>query len=307
MRLNDSTIVISGATGSLGRALTRRILQNYKPKRLIVFSRDELKQSEMAEDLSGYDNVRFFIGNVRDKGRLLYVFDGADYVVHAAALKRIDTIEYNPTEAIKTNVDGTLNVVEACMERGVKKAVLVSTDKSCAPLTLYGATKLTAERLFLAANAYEKTDFLAIRYGNVLASRGSVVELFLKLKEQGELHFPITDTRMTRFWITLEQAAKLVLIALEMGGRNTVLVPRLPTMKVTEMARAIEPECVFRQIGLRSAEKIHEDLVVAGEENVFMVDLETGTMTRHDRAYTSNTNNYWLSKADFRRLLSEKG
>jgi len=303
--LNDSTICVTGGTGSLGRALAKRILTDYTPKKLIIFSRDEYKQSLMAQEFASYENIRFFLGDVRDKNRLCYVFDGVDYVVHAAALKQIPALEYNPTEAIKTNVNGSLNVVEAAMECRVKRAILISTDKSCSPLTLYGATKLAAEKLFLAANAYDKTEFLCIRYGNVLASRGSVIELFLKLKEKGEKFFPITDRRMTRFWITLGQATELVLIALEQGKRNSVLVPKLPTMSITQVARAIESECIFKFIGIRASEKLHEKLIVAGEENIFIVDLESKSIVPYDskKSYSSYPNRYWLSKSDFRRLL----
>lgn len=306
--LNDKVILITGGTGSLGHALTRRILKQYTPKKLIIFTRDEYKQSLMAQEFAEYDNIRFFLGNIRDKERLLSVFDGIDYVVHAAALKRIPALEYNPTEAIKTNINGSLNVVEAAMECGIKKAVLISTDKAVAPLTLYGATKLAAEKLFLASNSYNKTDFVCVRYGNVIASRGSVIEFFLKLKEAGEIFFPITDTRMTRFWITMEQAAELVIIALEKGRRNSVLVPKLPTMNICQVARAIEPECVFKFIGIRTSEKLHEILIAAGEDNIFLVDLEGKTIIPYvsEKSYSSNTNKYWLSKSDFRKLLSEK-
>jgi len=305
--LNDSNILITGGTGSLGKALTRKILTDFKPKKLIIFSRCEYKQAMMAEEFSEYENIRFFLGDVRDKNRLIYVLDGVDYVIHAAALKRIPTLEYNPTEAIKTNINGSLNVVEASMECGVKRAVLISTDKAAAPITLYGSTKLVAEKLFLAANSYNKTDFLCVRYGNVLASRGSVIELFLKLKEKGEKFFPITDRRMTRFWITLNQAVELVLIALEKGKSNSVLVPKLPTMRITEIARTIDPECVFKFIGIRASEKLHETLVVKGEKNIFIVDLEKKFIIPYDskRSYSSYPNKYWLSKNDFRKLLNE--
>jgi len=306
--LNDSNILITGGTGSLGKALTRKILTDFKPKKLIIFSRCEYKQAMMAEEFSEYENIRFFLGDVRDKNRLIYVLDGVDYVIHAAALKRIPTLEYNPTEAIKTNINGSLNVVEASMECGVKRAVLISTDKAAAPITLYGSTKLVAEKLFLAANSYNKTDFLCVRYGNVLASRGSVIELFLKLKEKGEKFFPITDRRMTRFWITLNQAVELVLIALEKGKSNSVLVPKLPTMRITEIARTIDPECVFKFIGIRASEKLHETLVVKGEKNIFIVDLEKNSIIPYDskRSYSSYPNKYWLSKNDFIKLLNEK-
>lgn len=304
--LHNSNILITGGTGSLGTALTRRILNDYTPRKLIIFSRCEYKQAMMAQEFADYDNIRFFLGDVREKNRLLYVFDGVDYVIHAAALKRIPALEYNPTEAIKTNINGSLNVVEAAMECGVKRAILISTDKAAAPITLYGATKLAAEKLFLAANSFEKTAFLCVRYGNVLASRGSVIELFLKLKEKGEKFFPITDRRMTRFWLTLRQAVELVLIALEKGQRNSVLVPKLPSMSITQVARAIQPECIFNFVGIRATEKLHETLIVKGEQNIFIVDLETKAIIPYDskKSYSSCPNKYWLSKNDFRKLLN---
>jgi len=209
--LNDELILITGGTGSLGHALVKKICTDYKPKKLIIFSRDEYKQHKM-NDKYDYGCLRYFLGDVRDLARLKSVCGKVDYLIHAAALKQIPAIEYNPTEAIRTNVDGTTNVIEACIACNVKKAVLISTDKAVEPVNLYGATKLCAEKMFLAANSFNKTKFKVVRYGNVINSRGSVIERFLKLKEQGIKEFPITDKRMTRFWITLEDAADLVII-----------------------------------------------------------------------------------------------
>jgi UDP-N-acetylglucosamine 4,6-dehydratase len=306
--LNDSNILITGGTGSLGNTLARKILTAYKPNKLIIFSRCEYKQAMMAQEFAEFENIRFLLGDIRDKCRLNDVFEGVEYVIHTAALKRIPTLEYNPTEAIKTNIAGSMNVIKEAMDSGVKKAVLISTDKACEPLTLYGTTKLAAEKLFLAANSFNKTDFLCVRYGNVLASRGSVIELFLKLKEKGEKFFPITDRRMTRFWITLGQAAELVLIALEQGKRNSILVPKLPTMSITEVARTIEPECVFKNIGIRASEKLHETLIATGEENIYLVCLDSKSIMRYDseKSYSSNKNQYWLSKKEFRELMKDK-
>jgi len=195
--------------------------------------------------------------------------------------------------------------MEAAMECGIRRAILISTDKAVAPLNLYGATKLEAEKMFLAANSYNKTEFLCVRYGNVIASRGSVIELFLKLKEKGEKFFPVTSSKMTRFWITLEQAAELVLIALEQGEKHSVLVPKIPSMAITRIARAIEPECIFKLIGIRPGEKLHEVLITAGEQNVFLVDLEKKTIIPYNKAYSSCMNKYWLTKDEFRKLLNE--
>lgn len=255
--LNDKTVLLTGGTGSLGHALVELIAKKFTPRKVIIFSRDELKQHRMSQE---YDHpwLRFFLGNVRDGKRLKDVTAGVDYVVHAAALKQIPIIEYNPTEAVKTNVNGTMNVIDACVANNVKKAVLISTDKACQPINLYGATKLTAEKLFLAANSYNKTRFSFVRYGNVLNSRGSVIELFLKLKRAGIRDFPITDVDMTRFWITLEEAAQLVLNALKSSA--TKIIPRLPSMKMTDVAYAIDMGCTFKIIGIRPGEKLHEAL-----------------------------------------------
>ncbi|KKM74066.1 hypothetical protein LCGC14_1404140, partial [marine sediment metagenome] len=210
-------ILISGGTGSLGNALVGKICTDYEPEKLIIFSRDEYKQKVMAEKFDYYPCLRFFLGDVRDSTRLKEVCRDVDIVIHAAALKQIPTLEYNPTEAIKTNVDGTVNIVEACIYCGVSKAVLISTDKAVNPVNLYGATKLCAEKVFLAANSFNKTKFSVVRYGNVLNSRGSVIEHFLKLKKAGIKEFPITDERMTRFWLTLEEASELVINSLSNG------------------------------------------------------------------------------------------
>ena len=279
--LNDSVVLITGGTGSLGKALARRLLDNGVEK-LIIFSRDEFKQSEMAKDFTE-PNIRFFIGDVRDKERFIRVCKGVDYVIHAAALKQIPALEYNPTEAIKTNVLGSMNVAEACIDSGVQKCILISTDKAVSPVNLYGATKLTAEKIFLAANSYNKTKFSFVRYGNVIGSRGSVIPFFQELKRKGIKEFPVTDLEMTRFWITLDEAVDLVLKALRLDA--TYLIPVIPSMKITDIARAIEPECTLKEIGIRAGEKLHESL----SEN-----------------YHSNTNSVWMTKEEFLEKLKGK-
>lgn len=277
--LNNKKILITGGTGSLGNALVEKICTEYKPAKLIIFSRDEYKQKLMDEKYN-YDCLRFFLGNVRNVTRLKEVCRDVDIVIHAAALKQIPALEYNPTEAIKTNVDGTVNVVEACIANNVKKAILISTDKAVNPINLYGATKLCAEKVFLAANSFNKTKFSIVRYGNVLNSRGSVVEHFLKLKEKGIKVFPITDVEMTRFWLTLEDAAELVISSLSNGELLTI--PKIPSMKIIDIAKAIEPNCHFRITGVRSGEKIHESL---------------------KEGYTSDTNDWWLTPKELRRKI----
>ena len=279
--LNNKTILITGGSGSLGHAFVERVCTEYSPKKLFIFSRDEYKQSLMQKQYD-YDCLRYFIGDVRDLRRLRQVCRGVDIVIHAAALKRIDTLEYNPTEAIRTNVDGTMNVIEACVECDVKSAVLISTDKAYAPVNLYGATKLAAEKIWLAANSFNKTVFTLVRYGNVINSRGSVIELFLKLKEKGIKEFPITDKKMSRFWITLDEAVDLVLIALEHRDPTSIYIPKVPSMLITEVARTIDPDCTFKEIGIRPGEKLHETLC---------------------EGYSSNTNEEWMTPDELREKL----
>lgn len=266
--LNDKTILITGGTGSFGKKMTQMVLSRFKPKRLIIFSRDEFKQHEMSKmfPVNKYP-IRYFLGDIRDKSRLYRAFEGVDYVVHAAALKQVPALEYNPMEAVKTNVIGADNIVDAAIDRGVKKVVALSTDKAVNPINLYGATKLVAEKTFIAANAYAggQVVFSVVRYGNVVGSRGSVIPLFMNFKKQGIKEFTITDERMTRFWITLEEGVELVMkaISTSVGGEN--FVPMIPSMKVTDLAKAIEPECRFKTIGIRPGEKIHETLVSEDE------------------------------------------
>jgi UDP-N-acetylglucosamine 4,6-dehydratase len=247
--LNKKTILITGGTGSFGKKFTEIVFQRYRPKKIIIFSRDEFKQHQMAKTFpeSRYP-IRYFLGDIRDQGRLFRAFEGVDYVVHAAALKQVPALEYNPTEAVKTNVLGADNIVDASIDAGVRKVIALSTDKAVSPINLYGATKLVAEKIFTAANAYAggRVKFGVVRYGNVVGSRGSVIPLFLDLKRKGIKNFPITDRRMTRFWITLEEGVDLVLKALRETVGGEAFVPRIPSMRMVDLAKARAPAAVFR-------------------------------------------------------------
>ncbi len=262
----DKTILITGGTGSFGKKITEIVLNEYQPKKVIIYSRDELKQFEMQQQFSAHKNIRFFIGDVRDKVRLLRAFDGVDYIVHAAALKQVPAMEYNPTEAIKTNVIGAMNVIEAALDKGIKKIIALSTDKACNPINLYGATKLCSDKVFVSANSYSGQGgprFSVVRYGNVVGSRGSVVPFFLNMLKKGE--FPITDSRMTRFWITLEQGVRFVIKNFERMQGGEIFVPKIPSMNIMDLAKAIGPECKTKIVGIRPGEKIHE--VMIGEDD----------------------------------------
>jgi UDP-N-acetylglucosamine 4,6-dehydratase len=262
--LNDKNILITGGTGSFGKKATEIILKKYTPKRLIILSRDELKQFEMAQVYSTdrYPCMRYFIGDVRDKDRLYRAFSGVDYIIHAAALKQVPTAEYNPFEVVKTNILGAENVINAAIDQGVKKIIALSTDKAANPINLYGATKLCSDKLFIAGNSYRgprDSRFSVVRYGNVVGSRGSVIPYFLKCKANGCL--PITDPRMTRFWITLEQGVEFVLYCLEKMCGGELFVPKIPSMNIMDLAKAIDPECETSIIGIRPGEKLHEVMV----------------------------------------------
>lgn len=266
--LNGKTILITGGTGSFGQKFTEVVFKKYEPKKLIIFSRDEHKQFEMTKIFADDKYpIRYFLGDVRDKYRLFRAFEGVDYVIHAAALKQVPALEYNPTEAVKTNVIGADNIVDAAIDAGVKKVLALSTDKAVNPVNLYGATKLAAEKIFIAANAYagRKVKFSVVRYGNVVGSRGSVLPLFLTLKSKNVKIFPITDKKMTRFLITLKQAVEVVLYAIKRSIGGEVFVPQIPSMKVVDLAKAIEPKCTFKIIGVRTGEKIHETLISEDE------------------------------------------
>jgi len=260
--LTNSSILLTGGTGSFGHFFVPMTLAKYNPRRLVIYSRDEMKQWEMAKLYGHDDRVRFFIGDVRDKERLVRALNGIDYVVHAAATKIVPTAEYNPFECVKTNVNGAMNLIDACLDAGVKRIVALSTDKASSPINLYGATKLTSDKLFIAGNAYAgagETRFAVVRYGNVMGSRGSVIPFFLSLVEKGEL--PITDARMTRFMITLEEGVELVWHAFEDMVGGEIYVKKIPSMKVTDIAKAVAPEAEQKIVGIRPGEKLHEQMI----------------------------------------------
>ena len=268
---DDSTILVTGGTGSFGHTFIPMTLKKYNPKKVIIYSRDEMKQWEMAKKFEDDPRVRFFIGDVRDKERLYRALDGVDYVVHAAATKIVPTAEYNPFECVKTNVLGAMNLIDACIDRGVKRVVALSTDKASSPINLYGATKLTSDKLFIAGNSYggvDGTRFAIVRYGNVMGSRGSIIPFFLSLLKQGNKTLPITDERMTRFMITLEQGVGLVWHAFEDLAGGEIYVRKTPSMKVTDLARAILPSAKFDFVGIRPGEKLHEQMV--GFEDAYL-------------------------------------
>lgn len=322
--LKDKTVLVTGGTGSFGKRFAETILRDHSPKKLIIFSRDEWKQSEMARRFND-SRLRFFLGDVRDKDRLERAFDGVHIVIHAAALKQIPSAEYNPLEVIKTNVLGAANVIDAAIDRGVEKVVALSTDKAANPINLYGATKLCSDKLFIAANVYSgvhQTKFSVVRYGNVVGSRGSVIPLFLKMKEEGRL--PITDPRMTRFWITLDQAVSLVLSGLEKMHGGEVFVPKVPSMNIMDLARAIGPECKYEEIGIRPGEKLHE-VLVAVDDSRRTVELEEFYVIQPDFpkfrkeavnweqakpvpdgfVYASDSNTQWLTEEQLQKLLAD--
>jgi len=325
--LNGKTILITGGTGSFGKKFTEILFSRYKPKKVIILSRDEFKQSEMAKTFPvGKFPIRFFLGDVRDKDRLYRAFEGVDYVVHAAALKQVPALEYNPTEAVKTNVDGADNIVDAAIDAGVEKVVALSTDKAVNPVNLYGATKLVAEKIFVAANAYagKSVKFSVVRYGNVVGSRGSVIPLFLNFKKQGLKEFSITDERMTRFWITLEQSVDLVIKALEESVGGEIYVPIIPSMKIVDLAKAIDENCSFKIVGIRPGEKVHETLVSEDEarktkrfDGVYVIlpqffetrevhgKYEKCSSLEDGFIYRSDQNKQWLTVEELQKMIEE--
>lgn len=260
--LTNASILITGGTGSFGHAFVPMVLEKYNPRRLVIFSRDEMKQWEMAKLFENDDRVRFFIGDVRDKDRLVRALNGIDYVVHAAATKIVPTAEYNPFECVKTNVFGAMNLIDACIDQGVKRVVALSTDKASSPSNLYGATKLTSDKLFIAGNSYSgesDTRFAVVRYGNVMGSRGSVIPFFMSLEDKGVL--PITDDQMTRFMITLEEGVELVWHAFEDMVGGEIYVKKIPSMKVVDLAHAVVPDAQHDIVGIRPGEKLHEQMI----------------------------------------------
>ncbi|MFB3883671.1 MAG: UDP-N-acetylglucosamine 4,6-dehydratase (inverting) [Thermodesulfobacteriota bacterium] len=323
--LNDKTILITGGTGSFGKKFVQIVLENYKPRGLIIFSRDELKQFEMSQRWSLKKNpfLQYVLGDVRDKERLSRIFNGIDYVVHAAALKQVPAAENNPSEYIKTNIMGSMNVIESAISNNVKKVIALSTDKACNPINLYGATKLCADKLFVAANATSglNTRFTVVRYGNVLGSRGSVIPFFKERAQTGVL--PITDPRMTRFWITLDQAVHFVIKSLELSKGGEIFVPRIPSMKIVDLGKAIGPACKHEIVGIRPGEKLHETLIGEDDarntvrfnecyiiqpnpqarEELLNPSNGGGTLCDDGFNYSSNNNSDWMTVEELRRLI----
>ena len=313
--LDNSSILITGGTGSFGHAFVPMTLAKYNPRRLVIYSRDEMKQWEMAKLYGNDPRVRFFIGDVRDKDRLLRALNGIDYVVHAAATKIVPTAEYNPFECVKTNVFGAMNLIDACIDQGVKRVVALSTDKASSPVNLYGATKLTSDKLFISGNSYSganETRFAVVRYGNVMGSRGSVIPFFLSLADKGVL--PITDVRMTRFMITLEQGVDLVWHAFEDMVGGEIYVKKIPSMKMTDVALAVAPKATHNIVGIRPGEKLHEQMI--GPEDAphtyeydghykvlpsihgWSLDptrIQDGTLVGSGFTYCSDNNSEWMS------------
>lgn len=322
MDLNGRTILITGGTGSLGKRLTRKILSRYRPKKIIILSRDELKQSEMSQTFHD-PCLRFFIGDVREKERLYRAFEGVDYVVHAAALKQVPAAEYNPFEAIKTNVLGAQNVIDVSVDLGVKRVIALSTDKAANPINLYGATKLCSDKLFISGNSYagsKPTRFSVVRYGNVVGSRGSVIPFFIRMKESGVL--PVTDMRMTRFWITLDQGADFVLKSLGNMKGGEIFVPKIPSAGISEIAKAVAPHCETKVVGIRPGEKLHETLI-SEDDGRLTLEYDThyviqpqfswwgderkngGKPVAAEFSYTSGTNRDVLTVLQIKNMIEE--
>lgn len=321
--LKNSTILITGGTGSFGKAFIEYALANLDPKKIIIFSRDELKQYEVRQLFKDDSRLRFFIGDIRDQHRLNRAMHNVDYVVHAAALKQVDTAEYNPYEFVQTNIIGSQNVIEASIDAGVKKVVALSTDKASSPLNLYGATKLAADKLFQSGNHYAAsyvTRFSVVRYGNVMGSRGSIVPFFKKLASEGK-SLPITDNRMTRFWITLPEAVQFVVDSFDRMVGGELYVPKIASMKIMDLVEAIAPGSKTHEIGTRPGEKLHEEMI-SEDDSRRTIDLgdrycilptiaawgfeaPKGESVEDGFAYRSNTNTEWLTVDDMRRLLAE--
>jgi UDP-N-acetylglucosamine 4,6-dehydratase len=321
-QLDNSSVLITGGTGSLGKMLIKHLMGKTKVRRIAIYSRDELKQHNLRNEIGEDDRLRWFIGDIRDLDRLKRALHGVDFVIHTAALKQVDTGEYNPMEFIKTNVLGSQNVIEASIQAGVKKVVALSTDKASSPINLYGATKLTADKLFTAANNYSiayGTAFSVVRYGNVMGSRGSVIPYFQDLAKSGK-PLPLTDVRMTRFWISLEQAVKFVMDSFEAMTGGELYVPRIPSMKLIDLARAIAPEGKIEEIGMRPGEKLHEEMISIDDsrrtvllESRYVVTpvvaewgyvAPKGKAMLENTAYRSDTNDLWMSEEDIRNYLN---
>lgn len=323
--LNGKTILVTGGTGSFGNEFVSYVMEHYSPKKIIIYSRDEYKQFIMANKFKKYsDKLRFFIGDVRDKDRLYRAFDGVDYVVHAAALKQVPACEYNPMEAVKTNIDGAMNIVDAALDCGVKRVVALSTDKAVNPINLYGGTKLVSDKLFIAANAYagaKDVCFSIVRYGNVAGSRGSVIPFFRNIIAEGGTALPITDYRMTRFWISLEEGVQLVIKALSEAKGGETFISKIPSFKITDLAQAIMPGCEMPEVGIREGEKLHE-IMVTREDSMMTYEYDKhfivyphfdwwkvsqvqpgGKRVEQGFEYSSGTNTEWLSVEQIQELL----
>jgi len=321
--LSGKSIVVTGGTGSFGKAFIKYALAHLEPKRIAVLSRDELKQYEFRSEIKDDQRVRWFIGDVRDRDRLMRAFHGVDVVVHAAAMKQVDTAEYNPFECIATNVLGAENVINACIDSGVQRVVALSTDKASSPINLYGASKLCSDKLFVAGNHYAgsaSTRFSVVRYGNVVGSRGSVVPLFTRLAESGRL--PITDTRMTRFWITLPQAVQFVVDSFDRMHGGEIFVPRIPSTTITDLAEAIAPDAEIDVVGIRPGEKLHEEMISENDahrtyrfDNYYVIapsladwsstsDYSQGTPVSEGFSYRSDTNDWFFNVSEIRQLLA---
>lgn len=324
--LSNSSILVTGGTGSFGKAFISTVLASENPGRVVVFSRDELKQWEMRQEFGDDERVRFFLGDIRDRERLRMALRGVDYVVHAAALKQVDTAEYNPMEFVRTNVLGSENVIQASIDANVKKVVALSTDKASSPVNLYGATKLTSDKLFISSNHYAVaggTRFSVVRYGNVMGSRGSVIPFFRRLSNEGR-PLPITDQRMTRFFITLPQAVEFVINSFgEMSG-GELFVPRIPSMRIVDLAKAVAPDAELVDVGIRPGEKLHEEMISAEDSrrtvrrtDRYIVQptlaiwggfqATPGEAVRDGFSYSSDTNDQWLSVDELRNLLAQLG
>lgn len=316
--IDHKSVLVTGGTGSFGKKFIRKILET-NVKKVIVFSRDELKQYEMAQEFTD-KRLRYFIGDVRDKERLLRAFDGVDIVIHAAAMKHVEACEYNPFEAVKTNIYGAQNIIEAAIDRSVDRVIALSTDKAAAPINLYGATKLASDKLFIAANSYvgeKRTKFSVVRYGNVVGSRGSVVPFFDKKKETGVL--PVTDERMTRFWITLDKGVRFVLDSLERMYGGEIFVPKIPSMSIIDLAKAIGPDCEIDIVGIRPGEKLHEVMiteddarhtveyedyyVIAPEFKWWQSNILNGQAVSEGFVYSSERNDIWLSIEELEEVI----
>lgn len=323
MTLDNKVILITGGTGSFGQKFTELALREHNPKVIRIFSRGELLQLQMRQRFNDDPRLRFFIGDVRDKERVYRAMNDVDIVVHAAALKQVPACEYNPIEAIRTNIDGATNVIDAAIDNEVEKVMAISTDKAVHPVNLYGATKLVAEKLFIQGNVYtggRKTKFSLVRYGNVVGSRGSVVPLFLEQRKRGKI--TITDERMTRFWITLEQGVRFVIDCIGRMKGGEIFIPKIPSMRITDLADVIAPKAEREIVGIRPGEKIHEVLLTEEEarhakefDTYFVVEpefpfwdgshVEDGMPLPEGFRYTSNGNEWWLTKEELKKMVSE--